>query len=74
MKCHAHPPIPDDSALTAPTQSRAVMAASTADPLSLRISAAMSEHTATSADTAPDRERGGGGGGERRSKKISVKW
>lgn len=49
----AYPPIPEDSAWTTPTHSSAVMAASTADPFLLRISAAISEHRGTSVATAP---------------------
>ena len=47
-----HPPIPEDSGLTAPTHSMAVMAASTAVPLRSSTFPAISEHTATSVATA----------------------
>ncbi len=47
------PPIPDDSGWTAPTQSSAVMAASTAEPPLLRMSADRSEQMGTSVATPP---------------------
>ena len=47
------PPIPDDSGWTAPTQSSAVMAASTAEPPLLRMSADKSEQMGTSVATPP---------------------
>ena len=47
------PPIPEDSGWTAPTQSSAVMAASTAEPPLLRMSADRSEQMGTSVATPP---------------------
>lgn len=51
--CTTHPPIPEDSDCTTPTQRRAVMAASTAEPPFSKMPAAILEQTGASTATAP---------------------